>query len=309
MNSSISVRLHYLLRALLIAGLAVYIMHLSLTDALHYYLAPRMQILLLCCPVPLLFIALGMGIHGAGGRTEELCDCEHPLPDTFYKKIFVYGLFVLPLLLGGLLPDRALGSEMATKKGMSYSLPVQDLRRKEEVGSGGLRQETKAENEKEAALKSLDERFKAPDEYNEEFAELAKRLYLEPKIIVQDKIFSETIGAIDLYKHEFEGKPISITGFVYKNQEMGNGRLFAIGRFLVMCCPADATPFGMMVEAEHAPNLAKDSWIKVEGILHVSADEDVERLEIQAAKITPIAEPATPYIYTQADALTIYDQL
>ncbi|MDP4097261.1 TIGR03943 family protein [Paenibacillus sp. P96] len=310
MNSSFSIRMHYLLRMLLIAGLAVYIIHLNRADALHYYLAPHMQLLLLCCPVPLLFIALSMGLHGVGGRTEELCDCEHTLPDTLSKKIFVYGLFVLPLLLGGLLPDKSLGSDMAAKKGMSYTLPGQELRRKQQDGSvQGIGQAAAAGNGEAAALRSLDARFVPPDEYNVEFAELAKRLYLEPKIVVQEKIFSETIGAIDLYKHEFEGKPISITGFVYKDEQMGNGLLFAIGRFLVMCCPADATPFGIMVEAEHAPKLAKDSWVKVEGTLHVAADEGVERLEIRAAKITPTEEPETPYIYTQADALAIFDRL
>jgi uncharacterized repeat protein (TIGR03943 family) len=269
-----------------------------------------MQLLLLCCPVPLLFIALGMGIHAAIGRSEELCDCEHPLPDTFHKKIFVYGLFILPLLLGGLLPDKSLGSEMAAKKGMSYSLPVQNLHRKEKAGSSQWpQQEETTEKKQEPALKSLDERFKAPDEYNEEFAKLAKRLYLEPKIVVQNRIFSETIGAIDLFKYEFEGKPISISGFVYRDQDMGDGQSFAIGRFLVMCCPADATPFGIMVEAEHGQKLAKDTWVRVEGTLHVAANENVERLEIRAPKITPIAEPASPYIYTQADALAIYDKL
>ncbi|MFB5265923.1 TIGR03943 family protein [Paenibacillus enshidis] len=310
MNPSFSIRMHYLLRSLLLSGLAVYIMHLNHTDALKYYLAPHMQLLLLCCPVPLLFIALGLGIHAAAGRAGELCDCGHALPDTLIKKIFVYGLFVLPLLLGTLLPDKSLGSEMAARKGMSYSLPGQEIRRKEKADSSqALRQEATMENEQETVLRSLDERFMPPDEYNTEFAELAKRMYLQPKIIVHEKIFSETIGALDLYKHEFEGKPISITGFVYRDKEMGNGMIFAIGRFLVMCCPADATPFGIMVEAEHAPKLAKDSWVKVEGILRVATDEDVERLEIRAAKITPAVEPESPYIYTQADALSIFDRL
>lgn len=73
MNSTFSIRWQYGIRSLLMIGLAVYIISLSRTNALHYYLAPHMQKLLLLCPVPLLFIALAMAWHGiVGGGTVRM---------------------------------------------------------------------------------------------------------------------------------------------------------------------------------------------------------------------------------------------
>ena len=80
MKPSLSLRSHYILRSLLIAALAAYIMHLNASNSLDYYLAPHMQTLLLLCPVPLLFIAFGMLWHAIAGASGEVCDCEHPCP-------------------------------------------------------------------------------------------------------------------------------------------------------------------------------------------------------------------------------------
>ncbi len=118
MNSTFSIRWQYGMRSLLMFGLAVYIITLSRSNSLHYYLAPQMQKLLLLCPVPLLFIALAMAWHGIAGEREgeDLCDCEHPLPQSWFKKTLVYGMLLIPLLFGSLLPNQALGSDMAAKK-------------------------------------------------------------------------------------------------------------------------------------------------------------------------------------------------
>lgn len=122
---------HNLIRAGWIGGVAVYIIQLNSSDSLHYYLAPTMQKLLLCCPVPLLFIAVIMAWHGLFGRNEVHCDCEHPPPSGFLRSLMVYGLIAIPLLLGFLLPDRALGSSMASQKGMSLTYAPPEIRRKE----------------------------------------------------------------------------------------------------------------------------------------------------------------------------------
>lgn len=110
------VRIHYFSRSLLLIALACYITHLNETQALHYYLAPNMQKLLLLCPVPLWFIAIGMLWHTLTGGREKICDCEHPMPTGLFRNVNVYGLFVVPLLFGLLLPDQALGSGMVVKK-------------------------------------------------------------------------------------------------------------------------------------------------------------------------------------------------
>lgn len=54
---------HALIRAGWIGSLAVYIIHLHSSNALHYYLAPTLQKLLLACVIPLIFIAVIMAWH------------------------------------------------------------------------------------------------------------------------------------------------------------------------------------------------------------------------------------------------------
>lgn len=122
---------HNLIRALWIGGLAVYIIRLNSTDSLHYYLAPTMQRLLLCCPVPFLFIAAIMAWHGLFGTSQLHCHCEHPPPSGWVRSSLIYGLIAIPLILGFLLPDQALGSSMASKKGMSLTYGPPEIRRKE----------------------------------------------------------------------------------------------------------------------------------------------------------------------------------
>ncbi|WP_342417646.1 TIGR03943 family protein [Paenibacillus sp. FSL R10-2782] len=321
MNSTFSMRWQYGMRSLLMIGLAVYIITLSRSNSLHYYLAPQMQKLLLLCPVPLLFIALAMAWHGIAGdrEGEDLCDCEHPLPQGWFKKMLVYGMLLIPLLFGSLLPNQALGSDMAAKKGMSFTYPNPEIRRKTDTQTTKAPVSSILSTASSSAAshpaggkwsqETLDKLFVPPDKYNVEFAELAKRLYQQPIILIKPEIFSETIGAIELYKHAFDGKKVQVTGFVYKDGSLPGKGLFAVGRFLVMCCTADAMPFGIIVQSKKAPSFDKDTWVTIEGTLHATQKGNAPVLEIRSEKITAVAQPESPYVYTQADSVATFDRL
>ncbi|MGY5344193.1 TIGR03943 family putative permease subunit [Paenibacillus glucanolyticus] len=312
MISSLAIRGHYVLRSLLIAALAFYIMHLNATESLHYYLAPHMQTLLLLCPVPLLFIAFGMLWHALGGDTGEVCDCEHPLPNGFVKNMTVYGLFAVPLLFGQLLPNQALGSDMASKKGMIYTYPNPDVRRKAEDQNASAASETNnhslSADQSATQDASQQELFIAKDIYSVEFAELAKRLYTLSVISVKPDIFSETVGAIDMYKQQFQGKSITVQGFVHRDKHMLEDT-FAVSRFLVMCCTADAIPFGIIVRGANASSFDNDTWVQIDGTIQVSTLNGEETLQVQAEEIQPIEQPASPYIFTNADSVAEFDEL
>ncbi|AIQ46380.1 hypothetical protein R70723_11210 [Paenibacillus sp. FSL R7-0273] len=282
MNDPRSIRVHYLLRAVLLLGFALYIAHLSQQDALHYYVAPKLARWIRLCPVPLALMAASLGLQALFGKSSALCDCEHQLPRSMLKSTALYGLFLFPLLLGFLLPDRALGSAAAARKGVSltYISP--------EEGSG--------------------ERFTASNPYQEEFAELAGRLYKQPVITVHPEIFSETFGAIDLYKKQFEGKQIKVSGFLYKG-EGTDGSSFAVSRFLVQCCTADATPFGILLDPKTQISLPADTWIEVQGKLHIAQYQGKEVIRITAERVTPILQPATPYVYSNADSVAAWEQI
>lgn len=123
MNHSRIIRRHYWARALILLGFALLIAHLTQSGALHYYIGPRMEPLLRFCPIPLVVMAVCLAYQALFQRSAALCDCERPLSVSRWKNVTVYGLFLLPLLLGTLLPDQALGSSAAAKKGMSLNSP------------------------------------------------------------------------------------------------------------------------------------------------------------------------------------------
>ncbi|MBB6021819.1 putative repeat protein (TIGR03943 family) [Paenibacillus sp. JGP012] len=306
---------HSLIRAGWIGSLAGYIIHLHSSNALHYYLAPTLQKLLLACVIPFIFIAVIMAWHALFDRNEMQCGCEHPPPSGVLRSSMVYGLIALPLLLGFLLPDQALGSSMATQKGMSLTYAAPEIRRKEPLPAASPRLNVQdvrlpvpqASAGLPAAPASV--QFVPPDEYSREFAELAKRLYAQPVIQVYPQIFSETLGTIDMFQRQFAGKEIILTGFVYRDDSMEHDSHFALGRFLVMCCPADAAPFGVMIHVPEASRLTKDSWVQVRGTIGSAQVDGKDTMEIRATNVTPINQPASPYIYTSADSVKTYDKI
>lgn len=283
MNDSRSIRIHYGLRAVILLAFALYIGHLVQQDALHYYVAPKLARWVKLCPVPLVLMAISLVVQALFGKGSVLCDCDHRLPRSGHRSVVLYGLFLFPLLLGFLLPDRALGSMAVAKKGISLSY---------------LSDEPKN-----------NVTFEPADPYHEEFAELAKNLYAQPVIPVYPAIFSETFGAIDIYKHQFEGKEIAVAGFLYPTEAGSAYNTFAVSRFLVQCCTADATPFGIMVDSGKKISLPADTWIKVRGKLHIVQYKGQEIMQITAESITPISQPVTPYIYTSPDSIAAWDQL
>lgn len=283
MNDARSIRFHYLLRVVILLAFALYIGHLVQQDALHYYVSPKLARLVKLCPIPLFLMAFSLTIQALFGKGSVLCDCDHRLPSSFYKSAAIYGLFILPLLLGFLLPDRALGSMAATKKGLTLS---------------SLPPETKNTA-----------KFESSDPYHAELTELAKLLYAQPEIPVYSELFSETFGAIDMYKQQFEGKEISVSGFLHRNDNETPENTFAVGRYLVQCCTADAIPFGMLVDAGKLKSPPVDTWIEVRGKLHIVQYKGQEILQIRAASITPTEQPATPYIYTSPDSISAWEEL
>ncbi|GGA45670.1 TIGR03943 family putative permease subunit [Paenibacillus physcomitrellae] len=321
MNISPSSRLHYGLQAALMFALALYIGSLVKTNALHYYLAPRMEKWMLLCPILLGLMAVFTAYRAIAPDDDPVCGCSHEVPKSLFKRMTIYVLFLLPVAFGALMPNRALGSAAASTKGFSLTSPLQEehvskekaaLRpaaeeAPQEAGSGaGSGAGAGSSNQAVRPAKV----FTAPDEYNEEFAWLATLLYAKPIINVTPDIYSETIGAIELYKEDFIGKSISLTGFVYKDTalEQPAGE-FAVGRFLVLCCTADALPFGVLVKSpQNAVSFNKDTWVKVTGKINVETVGGQQVLKIDAAQINATAQPSVPYVYPNADSVAAFEQ-
>lgn len=274
---------HYLLRAVILFALAAYIGLLNRNNTLAYYVTPQQAVWVRLCPIPLAVLGLNLLAQALPGRSRVWCGCGHLLPATRLSGAVMYGLFLFPLLLGFLLPDRPLGSTAAVSKGLSLHYGTAQL--------------------------GETERFRTDDPFAAELASLAGKLYAEPVIPVYPQIFSETLGSLDLYKHDFAGREVAVSGFVYAGDSRLTEGVFAVGRFLVQCCTADATPLGILVDPGTQNSFPADTWIRVRGKLQIVSFQGKETLLIKAESVTAAARPGTPYVYTSPDAVQEWERL
>jgi len=271
--------IHNLIRGFISLGFAVFIAYLVKSGDIHLFIAPRMLILVKISAIGLYLIGAYQlytayrHLH----RKHVICDdCEHVPEGSLWKHLMIYGLFVLPLLLGVLLPNSTMGSALAAKKGMNLS------------ASASGRILTSAEPEDSPSFLA--------DEYNEDFARLAKKLYQEDVIEVSEDMYMEILTSIDLFMNEFQGKTVELGGFVYREDTM-NEKQFVIGRFAMDCCSADALPYGVLVEYDKAGRYEDDAWIRVRGTISKTVYQGQEIMVLRPESIIPISEPETPYIY------------
>ena len=119
------------IRSFVQAGSAVWLCILCTSNRTMLFIIiwlPRCKVASRLCHSTPIVLLLWLGT--LFGQNELDCGCEHAPPSGVIRSSLVYGLIALPLLLGFLLPDHALGSSMASQKGMSLTYAPPEIRRK-----------------------------------------------------------------------------------------------------------------------------------------------------------------------------------
>jgi uncharacterized repeat protein (TIGR03943 family) len=94
----------------------------------------------------------------------------------------------------------------------------------------------------------------------------------------------------------FTGKPAAFSGFLVATDDPD---VVYVARFLVTCCAVDAQPLGVPVllpgwQEEFAP----DDWVEVSGAFTPNPDASAsEPIVLEPSEVTPIDQPAQPYVY------------
>jgi putative membrane protein len=332
MEEKRSLTLHYFLRAVILTGFALYIMFLVKTGNITYYIAPRMVIYVKLAAIGFYVIAvyqayIALGSMGAKNKAAA-CNCEHPPSPSIFKNIIVYSMFVLPLILGFMLPDTAMGSDLAAKRGVNLNssrilvnnsstklasapvqtpLPTTEPLVNVESASSSSPSPTPTETAVPGKIapvsnptdEQLKEMFKA-DHYDEQFATLGMQLYKKDLIQVKVDGYIEILSSIDLFQENFIGKKIEISGFVYHEDDM-KANQFVVARFSVSCCSADAAPFGVMIESDDANLYTKDTWVNITGVIGKTTYLKNDIMKINATKIEKIPAAKDPYVYPNYD--------
>jgi uncharacterized repeat protein (TIGR03943 family) len=235
---------------------------------------------------------------------QALCDCEHPPSRSLIRNTTAYSLFLLPLLLGFIMPDSAMGSSLAAKRGVTLNTAQTQASTKLPSSPKNTASESRVDSSgtnASAGDAKLKELFKA-DKYDEGYAQLGMKLYKKDLIQVNEDGFMEILSSLDLFLDRFVGKKMEISGFVYREEAMNNSQ-FVVARFSVQCCSADASPFGVMVQFDKGQTLAKDSWVKVTGTIAKSSYNGNDVLTLVASKVEKISPSKKPYVYPNYDYL------
>lgn len=315
---------HHIMRSLILAGITALLAYLILSETLSHYLAPRLHMFSYVTLVIMGLLTIVSIRQIFVGSSVYDCDCEeqHKVPRTPMGSLLVYGLFVLPIVMGFVMPDKILGSDVVEKRGIT--LLSNDVRKLADVTANANANVNATENvEQTAEVKEDAEPIVEPqpedtnqgatppvqatnDEqlrqrfsnggFGDFYTDIAVFLHKQPVIELNDKVFLDGLTTMELYAKEFAGKELETMGFVYRQPDFTKQQ-FVVARFSVTCCTADASVYGVLVEKEDANKWAKDSWVKVRGKLELRQVDGYDMLVLKASQVEAVSAPKDPYVY------------
>lgn len=108
--------------------------------------------------------------------------------------------------------------------------------------------------------------------------------------------YMNVISELTLHPQLYAGKELAVEGFVYTDSTFSSGQ-FALVRYVIFCCSADATPYGLLCQNNTQQSFSNGTWLKVHGTIQVGEylQKPVPLISINVAE--PINEPISPYIY------------
>jgi uncharacterized repeat protein (TIGR03943 family) len=90
------------------------------------------------------------------------------------------------------------------------------------------------------------------------------------------------------------GQRVRVTGLVAPGGGLLPGE-FAIMRYAIVHCVADARPLGLLISYNGATP-PSSQWIEIEGVIALRERQGNRWLTIEATATRPVAEPANPYV-------------
>lgn len=89
-----------------------------------------------------------------------------------------------------------------------------------------------------------------------------------------------------------DGYRIELTGFVTHPSGTPEGS-FALTRFFISCCAADAIPYSVRVDPGAGATYPDNTWLTISGALYKQGDQYV----LRPSAVHKVPEPKDPYIY------------
>lgn len=303
---------HAYIRGIILIGFALLMLAFLMSGNITYYIAPTMLPFIYFATAVFLVLGIIQIVRSTkkGQEEEQLCDCgaDHSVQGPFIVKLLVYSIFITPIVLGFILPDRLLDSSVAANRGIQFSsglvetTPVTDINTTTSVTPRAdaflddpdayfAALENQADNENFS-----NEEFYTEEGYNQYYKELAEELLENDTVVVTEENYLDIMTVLDLHLNDFIGKSIEMVGFVYQEDDFEDDQ-FVVARFGMTCCIADASVYGTMVRSDEPLHLENDSWVQISGLISEDTFNDMRIPQVMLRGFEIIEAPESPYVY------------
>ncbi|WP_018662315.1 TIGR03943 family putative permease subunit [Heyndrickxia acidiproducens] len=280
-----------MLRFIVLFGFAYFFMKLHATGDISKYINMKYSFLSFSMIFVMFFLMIYQLVKWvrAGNKEEHHVHHGHSHEqdeNTWYKKVFTYGLILIPVVTGIFLPVATLNSTVVKAKGFHFSMIDND---KDQYANHQI-------------LRPNSSLYYDKNQYVEMENSDLKQYRNLSHITLDDNHYFHGLETIYNYPGNFIGKKVTIKGFVYRTDDIKDNQLFVL-RFGIIHCIADAGVYGMLVDfPDHMKNkLKENTWIQVSGTLSTTY-YDAFKENIPYLTVTDyqkIPEPKDPYVYRQ----------
>lgn len=276
---------HRYIRGIILIGLAMLLFKLLVTGNIYNFIAPKMIKFTYIAFVVLLLLG-SLQVWRDGREKQDDCNCckYHTASKLGMKSLFVYVLFVVPIISAFLFGSVTIDGSLAGKRGMNQSVQARSIEKNEKEG---IRANSDSKEQDETS------NLKVTEQVEEQ---LTKSMLGQRKIQVEDKDYVQTMSIIGQDVNGFKGKELTFTGFIYKDKDV-RGNKAVVARYGITCCIADASVWGMIVTGQNVEKFPEETWVKVTGILDKTTYKRMPFPLVKISKLEKINKPADPYVY------------
>ncbi|GAK38718.1 hypothetical protein TCA2_0444 [Paenibacillus sp. TCA20] len=248
--------------------------------------------------------------HAPHHCADDHCHHDHGDGKLNYKKLISYAIIIFPLTAGFLVPPQVLNASIADKKGglMLLTGSQQNSAITDTTESTASNEDFALHNHHTGLIELPGYEEAVTDEHAEdeavmentvsrdEFNQIMVELEDKQSIVMEEHIFASYYERIANTPDKYAGRPIQLSGFVFRDEELSDNQL-VISRFLITHCIADAALIGFLAEFPQAARLDEDTWIEATGVIDTTVHNGTRLPMIRITEWKESAAPDQPYVY------------
>ncbi|WP_027408496.1 TIGR03943 family putative permease subunit [Anoxybacteroides tepidamans] len=299
-NKVLDLSFHHLIRGIILIGFMLLLFKLLLTNNISLLIAPKMMSFIYFTLLVLLILGMLLILRGTSNHNDSYhCDCdgEHSYPTSKFKNLFLYSLFIFPIITGFLFSNNVLDSSVAMNRTIKLGADSPNSNQTKTVNTNKRSDKTNSSLSKtNVSANNKDAANSQPEPLSEsEYNALKERLLKATTINISDEQYVPIMNIIQENLKNMLGKTVTTKGFVYREAKFAQDQI-VVARFGVTCCVADASVYGMMAKGNVAA-LSENKWVQVTGTIQQTQYDGETIPIIHIKSISKIAAPRQPYVF------------